>query len=104
LRITGAERLGEGGCPASLEGPITLEEGQVWELNVGDALEPSVLLELYRGKMAGLDQDYWRCLSLESGRLFSATVRRWDPTYFGHSVREHDDDDDYVPLVGRRLL
>ncbi len=91
----------EGGCPASLEGMAPLEEGQVWELNVGDRLEPSVLLQLYVGKMGKDDHDYWRCLSLERGRLFSATVRRWDPTYYANQAIDDPDD---VPLVGRRLL
>jgi hypothetical protein len=73
----------------------------VWELNVGERLEISVLLQLYVGKFGKDDQDYWRCLSLESGKLFSATTRRWDPSYFGHRDREDEGD---VPLVGRRLL
>ena len=101
MRITATEQLGEGGCSPSLDDAESLREGQVWELNVGEALEPCVLLQLYAGKFGKEDQEYWRCLSLESGKLFSATTRRWDPTYYGHDIRKHDDD---LPLVGRRLL
>ena len=102
MRITATERSMEGGCPASLDGPITLEEGQVWELNVSDRLEPCVLLFKYEAREETcVRATYWRCLALESGVVFSATLRRWDPTYYAN--RAIDDPDD-VPLVGRRLL
>ena len=91
----------QGGCPASLEGPITLEEGQVWELAVGSRLEPSLLLCRYDDTKASMPASYWRCLALESGELFSATTRRWDPDNYHHSARQLDGD---LPLVGRRLL
>ena len=73
----------------------------MWELNCGDVLQPCLLLQLYVGKFGRDDQDYWRCLSLESGKLFSATVRRWDPS---HVINRPITDPDDVPLVGRRLL
>lgn len=85
------------GYPRCLE---DLEIGQVWELAVGSKLEASVLLQLYVGKLGTDDMDYWRCLSLESGIVFTATVRRWDPCHFANLVREDDGD---VPLCGRRL-
>lgn len=88
------------GCPPSLE------VGQVWELNVDGRLEPSVLLQLYVGKFRGNEQDYWRCLSLESGKLFSATTRRWDQSYQSYFIYRHRPITDAAvgPLVGRRLL
>jgi hypothetical protein len=87
----------ERGCSRCLE---TLEIGQVWELAVGSKLEPSLLLQLYVGKLGTDAHDYWRCLSLESGIVFSAAVRRWDPHHFGNQAREDNGD---VPLCGRRL-
>ncbi len=95
------EAPSEGACPASLEDMDALREGQVWELNVGDRLEPSVLLQLYVGKFGRDDQDYWRCLSLERGIVFSASTRRWDPS---RRINWPADDLEVVPLVGRRLL
>ncbi len=67
---------------------------------MGSKLEASVLLQLYVGKLGSDAHDYWRCLSLESGIVFSATVRRWDPTHFANQMRE---DNDEVPLCGKRL-
>jgi len=51
---------------------LELEAGQVWELCNEGVMVPSVLLKLH--ERAGGE---WDCLSLQDGKVFSASMARW---------------------------